>query len=142
MHQNNDQSTNNTNNQQQTNKKQLKGTQLANFTPVAHIDSLQTTDTAVGTGAEVQPSSTVTVDYTGAIASNGIVFESSLDTGQPASFPLSGVIKGWQEGLVGAKAGGTRRLLIPAALAYGAQGNSSIPPNSDLVFDVHIISLK
>lgn len=126
--------------QPQTN--QLKGTKLAGFTPVATVDTLQKTDQKVGTGAEVTASSNVTVNYTGALAATGIIFESSLDSGQPASFPLNGVIKGWQEGMLGMKAGGERRLLIPAAEAYGASGNGTIPPNSDLVFDIQLLAVK
>ncbi len=140
-HKKNDSASNITN---QTNKggNKLKGTQLANFTPVAKIDSLQTVDQKVGDGAEAKADSTVTVNYTGALAATGVVFESSKDSGQPATFPINRVIKGWQEAIPGMKAGGVRRLLIPADLAYGAQGNSSIPPNSDLVFDVELISVK
>lgn len=120
------------------NSNKLAGTQLQNFTPVAHIDSLQTVDTTAGTGQEVKAGDTVTVDYTGAVAANGTIFQSSKDTGQTVSFPLSNVIQGWQNGIPGMKVGGTRRLLIPAAQAYGAtppQG-SGIPANADLVFDV------
>ena len=105
---------------------------------MSHIDSLQKQDTTEGTGPEVKAGDTVTVDYTGAVAATCVIFQSSLDTGQPASFPLSNVIQGWQEGIPGMKVGGTRRLLIPAAQAYGAnppQG-SGIPANADLVFDV------
>lgn len=121
----------------------LEGTQLENFTPVAHIDTLQSTDTTVGTGATVKAGDTVTVDYTGAIAATGVIFQSSKDSGQPVSFALSQVIKGWTDGIPGMKVGGTRRLLIPAAEAYGAnppQG-SGIPANADLVFDVTLHSI-
>lgn len=116
----------------------LQGTKLNNFTPTGHIDKLQTIDLTPGTGDTVKSGDTVTVDYTGAVAATGIIFQSSLDTGQPVSFPLSGVIQGWQEGIPGMKVGGTRRLLIPAAMAYGANppAGSGIPANADLVFDV------
>ena len=111
---------------------------MQNFTPVDHIDSLQTIDTTPGTGQEVKAGDTVTVDYTGAVAATGVVFQSSLDTGQPVSFGLNGVIEGWTKGIPGMKVGGTRRLLIPAAQAYGANppAGSGIPANADLVFDV------
>lgn len=118
----------------------LQGTKLANFTPVATIGQLQEIDITPGTGDTVKPGDTVTADYTGAVASTGIIFQSSKDTGQPATFPLSQVIAGWSQGVPGMKVGGTRRLLIPAALAYGAnppQG-SGIPANADLVFDVTV----
>lgn len=118
--------------------KVLQGTKLENFTPMDHIDKLQAIDIKTGSGGEVKPGDTVTVDYTGAVAATGVIFQSSLDSGQPVSFPLGNVIQGWQEGIPGMKVGGTRRLLIPAAMAYGAtppQG-SGIPANADLVFDV------
>lgn len=122
---------------------QLQGTKLSNFTPISKIDSLKTEDTKVGTGAEVQTKDTVTVNYTGAVASTGIIFQSSLDTGQPVAFPLNQVIKGWTNGIPGMKVGGTRRLMIPAAEAYGANppAGSGIPPNADLVFDVTLIKI-
>jgi FKBP-type peptidyl-prolyl cis-trans isomerase len=122
---------------------QLQGKPLANFTPVAHVDKLQTIDTKEGSGNAVKASDTVTVNYTGAVAATGTVFQSSLDSGQPVAFPLDKVIPGWTEGIPGMKVGGTRRLLIPAAEAYGAtppQG-SGIPPNADLVFDVTLIKI-
>jgi FKBP-type peptidyl-prolyl cis-trans isomerase len=62
--------------------------------------------------------------------------------GRPATFPLSHVIEGWQKGVPGMKVGGTRRLIIPAAQAYGSSSPSaSIPPNSDLVFDIELVSV-
>lgn len=121
----------------------LEGTLLQNFTPIAHIDKLQEIDTTVGTGATVKAGDTVTVDYTGAVASTGEIFQSSLDSGQPVTFSLSQVIQGWTEGIPGMKVGGTRRLLIPASLAYGANppSGSGIPANADLVFDVTLHSI-
>lgn len=116
----------------------LAGTQLKDFAPIAKTAELQKIDSKVGEDAEVKPGDTVTVDYTGAVAATGKIFESSLDSGQPATFPLSNVIVGWQEGIPGMKVGGTRRIIIPAAKAYGStppQG-SGIPTDADLVFDV------
>ena len=126
--------------QQTEPKNKLQGTKLANYTPVATVPGLQQIDLKQGSGPEVKPGETVTVDYTGAVANTGMIFQSSKDTGQPVSFPLSQVIAGWSQGIPGMKEGGTRRLLIPAALAYGAnppQG-SGIPANADLVFDVTV----
>lgn len=116
----------------------LQGTKLQDFTPVEQVDSLQTIDTQVGTGDEVKAGDTVTVDYTGAVAATGVIFQSSLDTGQPVSFPLNDVIAGWKEGIPGMKAGGKRRLVIPAEKAYGGTPpeGSGIPANAPLVFDV------
>lgn len=121
-------------------KDQLQGKPLAGFTPVASITELQKEDTKAGTGTEVKAGDTVTADYTGAVAATGIVFQSSKDSGQPVSFPLNQVIAGWSQGVPGMKEGGTRRLLIPAALAYGANppSGSGIPANADLVFDVTV----
>lgn len=121
----------------------LQGTKLAGFAPVASIAQLQAVDTTPGTGDTVKAGDTVNVDYTGAVAATGVIFQSSLDSGQPVSFGLAQVIKGWTDGIPGMKVGGTRRLLIPAALAYGAnppQG-SGIPANADLVFDVTLHSV-
>lgn len=121
----------------------LEGTKLSGFTPVASTATLQKIDTVAGTGAEVKSGDTVTAHYTGAVAATGIIFQSSKDTGQPATFPLANVIAGWQEGVPGMKVGGTRRLIIPAAQAYGAtppQG-SNIPANADLVFDIELTKI-
>lgn len=121
----------------------LEGTKLANFTPTNNVPTLQVIDTKVGTGATVKPGDTVTVDYTGAVASTGVIFQSSLDSGKPVTFALNQVIQGWTEGIPGMKVGGTRRLLIPAAMAYGANppSGSGIPANANLVFDVTLHSI-
>lgn len=116
----------------------LQGTQLEDFTPITSVNELQTIDTVPGDGTEVKAGDTVTVDYTGAVAATGTIFQSSKDTGQPATFGLDQVIKGWTDGIPGMKIGGTRRLIIPAEQAYGANPpqNSGIPANAPLVFDV------
>lgn len=119
----------------------LQGTKLQGFTPVATVDKLETIDLSVGTGKEATAGATVTVDYTGALAADGTIFESSIDTGQPAALSLKSVIKGWQEGIPGMKEGGKRRLIIPADMAYGSSGSGSIPPNAPLVFDVTLVTV-
>lgn len=121
----------------------LQGTKLANFTPLASIPQLQSIDTTPGTGATVKPGATITADYTGAVAATGVIFQSSKDSGQPVSFPLNQVIAGWSQGIPGMKVGGTRRLMIPAALGYGSQPpkDSGIPANADLVFDVTVTKI-
>ena len=121
-----------------TSSQKLQGTKLANFAPVQSVSALQSTDTTPGTGTEAKAGDTVVVDYTGAVAATGIIFQSSLDSGQPATLSLKNVIAGWSQGIPGMRVGGTRRLLIPAALAYGPNppAGSGIPANADLVFDV------
>ncbi len=119
----------------------LQGTKLENFTPVAKVDKLQIIDLKKGTGDTVKPNDTVTAHYTGALANDGTIFQSSHDTGQPIAFPLNGVIKGWQDGVPGMQVGGKRRLLIPASEAYGSQAQPGIPANSDLVFDIELVKI-
>ena len=103
---------------------------------------LTTQDIIVGTGTEVLSSSTLTVHYTLMTWSNGALIESSWSGGQPATFPLSGVIAGWQEGLPGAKVGGRRLLVIPADKGYGPNGSGPIGPNETLIFVVDIIAVS
>jgi len=139
-----------TENQQSTTKEQSSTSQnkmraLDNFTPVAKTATLQKTDLVVGTGEEVKPGATVSVHYTGAVAATGAIFQSSKDFGtNPVTFPLANVIKGWTDGIPGMKVGGTRRLVIPADMAYGATPppGSGIPANADLVFDVELVSVQ
>lgn len=123
---------------------QLEGTKLSNFTPLSSVDKLQYVDTVVGTGEMVKAGATVTAHYTGALVKDGTIFQSSHDgQNQPVEFPLSGVIAGWTQGVPGMKVGGTRRLIIPAQLAYGAQSPAAnIPANSDLVFDIELTAVK
>ena len=100
-------------------------------------------DLTPGTGADVVASSTVTVDYIGVSCSTGKIFDSSYASGQPATFPLSGVIKGWSQGLVGMKAGGSRLLGIPSDLAYGSSGQGAdIGPDEALWFVVDVKSVS
>jgi FKBP-type peptidyl-prolyl cis-trans isomerase len=117
---------------------------LVDFQPMSSINELKTEDRREGTGDTVQPSDTITVHYTGALAQNGQIFQSSHDLGgQPITFPLNGVIEGWQKGVPGMKVGGTRRLYIPAVQAYGAVSpDPTIPANSDLVFDIELLSIQ
>lgn len=103
---------------------------------------VKTTDTVVGTGAIAAPGDTVTVDYVGTLT-DGKVFDSSIDRGQPIVFVLGTgqVIKGWDEGLVGMKVGGKRRLTIAPDFGYGSQAVGPIPANSTLIFDVQLLKV-
>ncbi len=115
-------------------------------TPVNLSGGLEYIDIIKGTGATVKKGNTINVEYTGWVASTCKKFDSSYDRkGQAFSTPIGTgqVIPGWDQGLIGMKAGGTRRLYIPAALAYGAQGQPpTIPPNAILIFDVTLLSVK
>jgi FKBP-type peptidyl-prolyl cis-trans isomerase len=95
-----------------------------------------------GTGEKPEgPTATVKVHYSGWLV-DGSKFDSSVDRGQPASFPLNGVIKGWTEGVGDMKVGEKRKLVIPFALAYGEQGRPPrIPPKALLVFDVELLEI-
>jgi peptidylprolyl isomerase len=101
---------------------------------------LTTKDIIVGTGAEVLPSSTLTVHYTLMAWSTGKIIESSW-IGQPATFPLAQVVEGWQKGLPGSQVGGRRLLILPPSMGYGAAGSGPVGPNETLIFAVDIIGV-
>lgn len=139
---------NTANNDQPVGENMLQGTSLANFTPVTEpVTELQIIDLSEGTGAEVPAGATITAHYTGAYAVNGEIFESSKDSGQPATFGLDQVIQGWTQGVPGMKVGGTRRLIIPGSLAYGEAPEGYTPgstarPMGPLVFDIELQSMQ
>lgn len=113
-------------------------------TEVTTASGLKYADLVVGTGATPQRGQTVTVHYTGTLAS-GKKFDSSYDRGTPADFRIGvgAVIKGWDEGLMSMKVGGKRKLVIPSNLGYGPQGRPpDIPGNSTLIFDVELLGVK
>jgi FKBP-type peptidyl-prolyl cis-trans isomerase FklB len=89
----------------------------------------------------VLPTDNVTVDYRGKLM-NGTEFDSSYSRGMPATFPVNGVIKGWQEALVLMKPGAKWQLFVPPELAYGPRSQAKIPPNSLLIFDVNLESVE
>lgn len=94
-----------------------------------------------GKGETPSATDKVTTHYSGRLI-NGDEFDSSYKRGQPATFPVNGVIQGWQEALQKMKVGGKWQLYIPHDLAYGSQGaGDSIPPNSTLVFDIELQSI-
>jgi FKBP-type peptidyl-prolyl cis-trans isomerase FkpA len=99
-------------------------------------------DIKVGDGQEAKTGDTVAVHYTGWLK-DGTKFDSSRDRGKPLPFTLGAheVIAGWDEGVVGMKVGGKRKLIIPPELAYGSQDKGKIPPNSELTFEVELLSI-
>jgi len=117
----------------------------ANATPTDNVTQLQVIDEIVGTGATATAGDSVTVNYVGSLA-NGAVFDASANHGTAGfTFNLGAgqVIRGWDEGIVGMKEGGKRKLVIPADLAYGAQSPApSIPANSTLIFEVELLKVQ
>ena len=118
---------------------------------VANVTELIKQDVKVGTGEEAVVGKMVEVHYTGWLYDpakpdkKGAKFDSSRDRGTPFSFLLGAgrVIKGWDRGVAGMKVGGQRTLIIPPAMAYGAQGAGNvIPPNAALIFDVELLGLR
>lgn len=106
-------------------------------------EKLQSTDIKVGKGAAAKSGDEVTVNYVGTLT-NGKKFDSSYDHKKPFTFIIGEgeVIKGWDQGLVGMKVGGERKLVIPPSLGYGSQSNSDIPANSTLVFDITLEKIQ
>jgi len=114
---------------------------------VSSSNEIHTTETGLkyeiitpGTGASPTAEDNVTVNYEGTLL-DGTKFDSSYDRGEPITFPLNRVIKGWTEGLQLMKEGAKYKFTIPASLAYGEQGGGPIPPNSDLVFVVELLKV-
>ena len=110
----------------------------------ADVTELKVDDLKPGSGATAKPGDCLIMKYYGTLAKEGTVFDESYTKPTAFAFTLGAgsVIKGWEQGLVGIKEGGTRRLVIPSDMAYGAQATSSIPPNSDLVFVVELLRIK
>jgi FKBP-type peptidyl-prolyl cis-trans isomerase len=112
--------------------------------PITTASGLQYWDLKVGDGATAASGDIVRVHYTGWLT-DGTKFDSSRDHGgEPLRFWLGkgAVIKGWDEGVAGMKAGGKRQLHIPARLGYGPRGSGQIPPNADLIFDVELVAVS
>jgi peptidylprolyl isomerase len=105
-------------------------------------NGLKIQDITVGNGAEVKSGDKVTVNYLGTLE-NGTKFDSSYDRGTPftTQIGVGQVIQGWDEGIVGMKVGGKRKLIIPASLGYGDQQAGDIPPGSTLIFEVELLNV-
>lgn len=120
--------------------------------PSGPSEPLAISDLVVGVGDEALPGMVCIVHYTGwlydekAKDQRGRQFDSSRERRQPFGFPLGAghVIRGWDQGVVGMRVGGLRRLVIPPALAYGSRdmGNGTIPPNSTLVFEIELLAVE
>ena len=114
---------------------------------ITTASGLQYEDTSEGSGAVAQAGAYVTVHYTGWLYEGGVKgdkFDSSKDRNDPFNFPLGAghVIRGWDEGVQGMEVGGTRTLIIPPELGYGARGAGGvIPPNATLMFEVKLLSV-
>lgn len=109
----------------------------------AEVTALKKTDLKVGNGKAAKSGDKVTVNYRGSLT-NGTVFDESYKRGEPFTFTLGAgdVIQGWDEGIVGMKEGGKRKLVIPGDMAYGPQGRPpTIPPNATLVFEVELLKV-
>lgn len=122
----------------------LVQTQLQPQNTASMEEKLIIEDITIGAGAEAKNGNTISVHYTGTFE-NGTKFDSSLDRGEPFSFVLGQgqVIAGWEQGILGMKIGGKRKLTIPPSLAYGESGvQGAIPPNATLIFEVELLEVK
>ena len=109
----------------------------------SNADKLQVIDEKIGSGSAVKKGDTVEINYVGTLA-NGTKFDASADHGGPftTQIGVGQVIKGWDEGIIGMKIGGKRKLVIPPSLGYGNQAVGSIPANSTLIFQVELVGIK
>lgn len=114
------------------------------FKPEGDVTELETKDLDVGDGKEAKAGDCLVVKYHGTLAKDGTKFDGNFDTDAGLQFPVAvgAVIPGWDEGMVGVKEGGVRRLVIPSDLGYGETGSGAIPANADLVFVVKLVKVK
>jgi peptidylprolyl isomerase len=105
-------------------------------------NELQVTDLVVGEGKACIKGALITTQYTGRLE-DGTVFDSSYDRGQPFQCVIGTrrVIQGWDQGLMGMKVGGKRKLFVPAHLGYGERQINKIPPNSNLIFEIELLEV-
>ncbi len=106
-------------------------------------DKLKVEDVKEGTGEAVKKGDIIVIHYSGTLE-NGQKFDSSYDRDEPfeTQIGVGNVIQGWDEGVIGMKIGGKRKLTIPPSMGYGDQATGSIPPNSTLIFDLELLSIK
>lgn len=114
------------------------------YKPSGDVTTLETTDLEVGTGDEIKAGDCLIAKYYGTLATTGEKFDENFTepTGLMFQVGTGAVIAGWDQGIVGMKVGGTRRLVIPSDLAYGENGSGAIPPNADLVFVVKVTEIR
>jgi peptidylprolyl isomerase len=114
------------------------------YKPAGDVTTLEKTDLQPGSGDEIKAGDCVIAKYYGTLASNGEKFDENFTepVGLIFNVGTGTVISGWDEGIVGMKVGGTRRLVIPSDMAYGANGSGTIPANADLVFVVKVTGVK
>jgi peptidylprolyl isomerase len=112
-------------------------------TAPSSVQELKIEDLKVGTGSAVKSGDNIAINYIGTLV-DGTKFDSSYDRGQPfeTQIGVGQVIKGWDEGVVGMKVGGKRKLTIPPSLGYGDRAAGPIPPNSTLIFEVELVGIK
>lgn len=118
--------------------------ELVDLVTPTSVTELKIEDLVIGTGAEVKKGDSVSVHYTGWLE-DGTQFASSHDSGEPLAFVLGqgDVIVGWDQGILGMKVGGKRRLTIPPDMAYGESGGGDIiPPNAALIFELELLEIK
>ncbi len=126
------------NNVESTEMKKQPSPTKSNTSPELKIE-----DTKIGTGKEVKSGDTIIIHYNGTLT-DGTKFDSSYDREQPFEtvIGVGKVIQGWDQGVVGMKVGGKRKLTIPPELGYGAQTVGPIPANSTLIFEVELVDIK
>lgn len=123
---------------------QIEFEEIEQLEEMMTVEELQIEDILIGEGKEATTGAKITVHYTGTLT-NGTKFDSSLDRDEPFTFVfgVGQVIPGWDEGLVGMKVGGKRKLTIPSEMAYGEAGAGDvIPPNATLIFEVELLEVE
>ena len=105
-------------------------------------ETLEVSDLVVGDGAVAEPGATVEVHYVGVDFETGEEFDASWNRGEPARFPLRGLIRGWQEGIPGMRVGGRRQLVVPPDLAYGPAGGGHRLSGRTLVFVIDLLDVS
>lgn len=121
----------------------LRSALLGATGPTGRLERLVVNDVRFGVGNEVVAGDTVTVHYVGTLQ-DGFEFDNSNKRGTPFTFTVGEgrVIKGWEEGILGMKVGGSRILVIPSALGYGRAGFGPVPPDAPLVFSIELLEIK